>query len=74
VPNALNLLKQCSDVIIGNPGGWPAHRSRFDLEGLTLPHRSALRERHSKSFVYYRSEWTSGPSRFSLETGGDIIV
>ena len=74
MPNAFDLTEQFSDVVIGNPCGWAAHCSRFDLEGFTLLDGSTLRERHSKSFVHYGLEWTPSPPRFSLKPGSDIIV
>ena len=72
--SAFNIVEECSNVVIGEPGGGTTHCSRLDPEGLSLLYRDALRKGHSKSFVHYRFEWTPSPPRFSLEAGCNIII
>ena len=71
---AFYLFEECSDVIVGKPNCRTAHCPRLNLEGLALLHRGALSQRHSKSFVQHRFEWTTGAPRFSLEAGGNIVI
>jgi hypothetical protein len=74
VTSAFNIFEERSDVVIGEPGGRTTHGSRLDSEGLLLPYSGALRERHSKSFVHDRFEWTPSSSRFGLEAHSNIII
>ena len=71
---AFNIFEERSNVVIGEPGGRTTHCSRLHPEGLLLLYGGAMGQGHSKSFVHHRFEWTSGPPRFSLEAGSNVII
>lgn len=69
-----DIFEKGPNIVVGAPVGGTAHGAGLYFEGLSLLYRGALGQGHSKSFVHNRFEWTSGPPRFSLEAGGDIVV
>ena len=74
MPDTFNIFEKGSHVVVGESGGGTAHGSGLDFEGLSFLYRVALGKGHSKSFVHNRFEGTSGPPRFGLEAGSDIVV
>src|SRR5215469_2641829 len=74
VLDALDLLQERTDVVIGAARKQRPHAHRVYPEGRIRPGRPALGQASAQVFIDYDLEWAACLARFSLQPHCDVVV